>query len=414
MTNKKIFWGMLALVLTFGFVVAGCGSTPKKSLKESPVALGLTLDESLRKYMGPQEQTWDDGNASVYYLDPLHFEAFKAELDAGDEYYQTGSWSENNRDGDRDRAFARWGARPDGNFELDLCRADNSRDGYRYVKVSPGSEPKKMFFRNESDGWVRYFNNVESMRDAQPSEVFENQNADPNVYEMDVKIISGNSDMGYGMFFGAKDSENGYTILLRPYGRFDIWKWVNGQFERIRDNVGSGQVKPGYNVVNTIKVVKNNNVYDIYLNGNAIPVFTFDDIIAGNKIGYFVFPNQKDGDDPVEVFLKVKPPLPLEEPPATLGLTLDESLRTYMGSSPQTWDGENVSVYYLDPLHFEAFKAELDVGDEYAQIDTWNEKRTWEQGKTFARCAIRADGTLQLDLCKADNSVVGYRYKKVP
>jgi hypothetical protein len=39
---------------------------------------------------------------------------------------------------------------------------------------------------------------------------------------------------------------------------------------------------------------------------------------------------------------------------------LDELLRKYMGSYPQTWDdGDEGEVYYLDHLRFDAFKTEL-------------------------------------------------------
>ncbi|MDR0550990.1 MAG: hypothetical protein LBG72_03105, partial [Spirochaetaceae bacterium] len=66
--------------------------------------------------------------------------------------------------------------------------------------------------------------------------------------------------------------------------------------------------------------------------------------------------------------------------------------------------------FRADPV--EAFKAELDGGGEYQQVGTWTETRDWDKGVAFARFAIRPNGELHLDLCKADNSVLGYRYKK--
>jgi hypothetical protein len=46
-----------------------------------------TLDESLRKYIVPQEHPLDDDDTYtyVYFWDPLRFEEFKAEPDAGGE-----------------------------------------------------------------------------------------------------------------------------------------------------------------------------------------------------------------------------------------------------------------------------------------------------------------------------------------
>jgi hypothetical protein len=108
--------------------------------KKDPLASGI-LDASLRRYMGPQEQYWgDDDNRDeeptyVYYLDPKRFEEFKDELDALDEYYQDDDWTEDDRDWERGQTFARWAERPDGTFQLQLCKSDNTEIGYRYRKV---------------------------------------------------------------------------------------------------------------------------------------------------------------------------------------------------------------------------------------------------------------------------------------
>ena len=101
--------------------------------------------------------------------------------------------------------------------------------------------------------------------------------------------------------------------------------------------------------------------------------------------------------------------------PQASGLKLDELLRKYAGPYPQRWDGEGKGltyVYFLDPLRFEEFKAELDAGGEYYQTDSRTSARNWDLGVTFARFAVRPDGRFQLDLCKADNSVIEYGYKK--
>ncbi|GHV93608.1 hypothetical protein AGMMS50268_41110 [Spirochaetia bacterium] len=101
--------------------------------------------------------------------------------------------------------------------------------------------------------------------------------------------------------------------------------------------------------------------------------------------------------------------------PQASGLNLDELLCKYAGSYPQRWDGEGKGVkyvYFLDSLRFEEFKAELDAGGEYYQTDSWNSTRDWDRGVTFVRFEVRPDGRFQLELCKADNSVIGYGYKK--
>jgi hypothetical protein len=105
-------------------------------------------------------------------------------------------------------------------------------------------------------------------------------------------------------------------------------------------------------------------------------------------------------------------------------LSLDDLLRKYMGANPETFDedGEdvNVNLYFIDPSHFEDFKSELDAGGEYTCYEDDTYPRTWEQDMAFARWIEYPDdfdwhgqvGARRLDLCKEDNTVVEYRYKK--
>ncbi|GHU76852.1 hypothetical protein FACS189461_4900 [Spirochaetia bacterium] len=244
MKNKSFFAGLLIVVLTIIFMAAGCATKGGSGTQKPEVrALGLSLDESLQRYIGPQQQTWGPDNdrfdVDVYFLDPLRFEEFRAELEAGGEYQQTDSWSNDNRDFDRGKDFARLAVRRDGGFELELYREDNSRSGYRYEKA------------------------------------------------------------------------------------------------------------------------------------------------ASNKSR------------------------------AAIGPKLDASLRKYIGPNLQDWGGEAVTVYFLDPLHFEEFRVELDAGVEYYQTDSWSDdNRDWDRGKDFARWAVRPDGSTELAFMRKDNSVSGYRYEK--
>ncbi|GHT68978.1 hypothetical protein FACS1894110_17590 [Spirochaetia bacterium] len=130
---------MAAVLLAASLLVTGCGTTGGSETQKPETevrALGLSLDESLRRYMGPEQQTWGDEAVNVYFLDHLRFEEFKAELEAGGEYQQIDSWNDDNRDWERGKTFARLSVRRDGAVELDLCREDNSRSGYRYKKAA--------------------------------------------------------------------------------------------------------------------------------------------------------------------------------------------------------------------------------------------------------------------------------------
>jgi hypothetical protein len=53
-------------------------------------------------------------------------------MEAEGEWYTADIWEENNRDWERGKTFARFVVRPDGDFETDICREDNSRTGYMY------------------------------------------------------------------------------------------------------------------------------------------------------------------------------------------------------------------------------------------------------------------------------------------
>lgn len=150
MANKNIFVGMLVMVLTFSFVVAGCATAtvPGKSMDsgKSTASGKLNLEESIRRYMGPRPENRDiDGKKDtvyLYYLDPFRFEDFKAELDAGGEYVESGSWTNDNRDWEREKIFLRGVELPDGSFNLELCKLDNSVVGYNYKKVPEASRLK--------------------------------------------------------------------------------------------------------------------------------------------------------------------------------------------------------------------------------------------------------------------------------
>jgi hypothetical protein len=108
-----------------------------------PGASGSELYKLLRKHMGPEEQHWGDEDdreeeaTYVYFLAPDHFKDFEGGvLEAlGGEYFQADSWEEEDREWEQGKSFARWAERPDGSYELDLCRANNSRSGYWYKEI---------------------------------------------------------------------------------------------------------------------------------------------------------------------------------------------------------------------------------------------------------------------------------------
>jgi len=142
--------------------------------------------------------------------------------------------------------------------------------------------------------------------------LFENGN-DENTYEIDCKKISGASYNGYGLLFGASDTDvyKYYYLTIWVDGTYSISKSTNNvdDLTDIKEREESDKLHTGYNVTNTLKVVKNGGEYTVYLNDSQVYEFTDSDI-SGNRLGYRVsigsqnaelFPNT-----PVDVRFKRK------------------------------------------------------------------------------------------------------------
>jgi hypothetical protein len=97
---------------------------------------------------------------------------------------------------------------------------------------------------------------------------------------------------------------------------------------------------------------------------------------------------------------------------APLAPKFAEVLRKYIAPKPETWDGEKVDVYYLDPLLSKKFKAELEAGGEYKQTGSWTEKRDWMKGLSYAQWAVHSNGAFLLELANKDNTQIYYEYKR--
>jgi hypothetical protein len=176
--------------------------------------------------------------------------------------------------------------------------------------TTPKVPPVNTFFEQGDDGWVHYFTNDRARYEFQQRKTFDNPNSDPNVYEIDVKKISGFENMGYGLIFGAKDDKNFYVVNVYIKGRYGVRKSVSGTLSNLTSG-DTPQVNTGYDTVNTIKVVKGGSGYDIYFNGNSVPIYTVTDTsVVGNKIGYYVLIGaseyEKFPDNPVDVRFKLK------------------------------------------------------------------------------------------------------------
>jgi hypothetical protein len=68
MKEKRVLWGMLAPALMFGFVLAGCGSSPKAAVQEQASAPDLTGTWVSSSMFGVAEVIFNDAYSGNLYL----------------------------------------------------------------------------------------------------------------------------------------------------------------------------------------------------------------------------------------------------------------------------------------------------------------------------------------------------------
>jgi hypothetical protein len=141
--------------------------------------------------------------------------------------------------------------------------------------------------------------------------------ANPNVYELDCKKISGYEEEGYGMLFEASPNNDDkfYAVVITADGYYSIFKSTGSEFEDetpITEDPEwktSSAINKGYNQLNNIKVVKAESMYTVYLNGTQVEQFTDTDDF-GNNIGVYVAVGDEAGEAfpeiPVDVRFKLK------------------------------------------------------------------------------------------------------------
>ena len=112
-----------------------------------------------------------------------------------------------------------------------------------------------------------------------------------NTWEMECIKTSGAGNLGYGMIFNASERRNDffYVILITIEGYYCIMKSVGSISTTIKNWSRSERLNIGYNVINTLKAVRNKKTITIFINGSQ--VFQFKETggkLDGNRIGYFV------------------------------------------------------------------------------------------------------------------------------
>ena len=110
-----------------------------------------------------------------------------------------------------------------------------------------------------------------------------------NIYQIECKKINGSANMGYGLVFGASntDSQKLYTLLINMNGYYYVGKEDGKKQTTIKDWTLSEKLNTGYNATNILKVIKNGTAFTVFLNGSQVYQFK-DSSIKGDRLGYLV------------------------------------------------------------------------------------------------------------------------------
>jgi len=149
-------------------------------------------------------------------------------------------------------------------------------------------EIKTISFLPDSNGFVQFSTNDARYYGRGTWKIVDNINAQ-NIYEIECLKMSGARTRGHGMVFGASDTDNVsyYAVGIGTPGSYFIMKLSNDKYTMIKAWSGSEKVKPGYNVLNTLRVIKYGTTFIVFINDNPVYEFT-DDEITGNRVGYWV------------------------------------------------------------------------------------------------------------------------------
>jgi hypothetical protein len=192
-----------------------------------------------------------------------------------------------------------------------LAGCDNSAGG-----GNGGGGPKieTKLFVSGIDGSIQFYtNDTAECNKTYMSGVQNNTSTGaPNVYQMEVKKVSGYHGMLYGMTFGAPDMANFYFFGISANGGYYVGKRVASTLSAIQGWTDSTEITTGYNAANTLKTELKDSTFELSINDTV--VYTINPLDAsidsGTKIGcitsigtaaYESFP-----DVPMDVRFKIK------------------------------------------------------------------------------------------------------------
>ena len=143
-------------------------------------------------------------------------------------------------------------------------------------------------FLPDNKGFIQYYTN-ELDNLSTGKNIFSDNINSKYIYEIECKKISGNKYQGYGLIFASENYDNKYYILIDVNCKYLIVKENDPNQNRtiIKDWTLFERLNSGYDVINTIKVIKDSTIFTVFL--NDIQVYQFeDDTIDGDRLGYRV------------------------------------------------------------------------------------------------------------------------------
>jgi len=186
---------------------------------------------------------------------------------------------------------------------ITACPEDDNNDS--------GPAISTINFEPDGNGFYQFYTNDSQNCGYAFWSVFSNTNGN-DTYQIECKKISGANNYPYGMVFGVSDSNSRqlYYLYIDINGYYYVGKLNGSVNTKIIDWTLSSKLHTGYNVMNTLKVVKNGTNFTIYFNDDSTPVTFSDSEISGNRVGFSASVGAKSAesfpDTPVDIRFRQK------------------------------------------------------------------------------------------------------------
>lgn len=110
-------------------------------------------------------------------------------------------------------------------------------------------------------------------------------------FQIETSLIKlrGINNHGFGLIWGAKNSQNHHLFIISGEGKFQIGKAENGNYKPIIDWSESPNIKK-WSAENILKIKKKGKILEFYINDGLVARTNFDDFF-GDEIGFFINKN---------------------------------------------------------------------------------------------------------------------------